>query len=180
LRLSRLNGIVFVMSARQTEPPTTDDLFSAVAKKPDSIEPLPSEVDVSPDLLAPPSRYLLPKDLPGALAHLDTGEFDALLTAVIEETRRRGRLTPGLAAKLMDAAPSAAEPPKTQGPKPAPPSRPEESKGDRGPSLTTGQTNAVRAAFMAGVKPTTIARQFGISQSAVRTALAKDTRLRKR
>src|ERR1039457_4341951 len=93
-------------------------------------------------LLSP--RYLLPKDLPGALAHLDTGEFDALLAAVIVEARRRGRSD--LPGKLMEAAPSAAESPKTQGPKPGPPSRPGESKGDRGPSLSTGQTNAVRAA----------------------------------
>ena len=35
-------------------------------------------------------------------------------------------------------------------------------------SLTTGKLNAVRAAFKAGVKPSAIARQFGISQSDVR------------
>src|SRR4051812_4027964 len=39
-------------------------------------------------------------------------------------------------------------------------------------SLTTGKLNAVRAAFKAGVKPSAIARQFGISQSDIRTALA--------
>jgi DNA-binding transcriptional regulator LsrR (DeoR family) len=32
--------------------------------------------------------------------------------------------------------------------------------------------NAVRAAFKAGVKPSQIARQFGLSQSDVRKALA--------
>ena len=40
-------------------------------------------------------------------------------------------------------------------------------------SLTTGKLNAVRAAFKAGVKPSAIARQFGISQSDVRKALAQ-------
>jgi hypothetical protein len=40
-------------------------------------------------------------------------------------------------------------------------------------SLTTGKLNAVRAAFKAGVKPAAIARQFGISQSDVRKALAQ-------
>jgi transposase-like protein len=34
--------------------------------------------------------------------------------------------------------------------------------------------NAVRAAFKAGVKSTQIARQFGLSQSDVRKALASD------
>jgi transposase-like protein len=39
-------------------------------------------------------------------------------------------------------------------------------------SLTRGQLNAVRAAFKAGITPSRIARQFGISQSNVRKALA--------
>jgi predicted DNA binding protein len=41
-------------------------------------------------------------------------------------------------------------------------------------TLTLGQINAVRAAFKAGITPTRIARQFGISQSNVRKALATD------
>ena len=46
-------------------------------------------------------------------------------------------------------------------------------------SLTTGKLNAVLAAFKAGVKPSAIARQFGISQSDVRKALAAEGRDRK-
>ena len=42
-------------------------------------------------------------------------------------------------------------------------------------SLTRGQVNAVRAALKAGIKPSQIARQFGISQSDVRKVLASDT-----
>jgi hypothetical protein len=41
-------------------------------------------------------------------------------------------------------------------------------------SLTTGKLNAVRAAFKAGVRPSSIARQFGISQSDVGKALATE------
>jgi hypothetical protein len=41
-------------------------------------------------------------------------------------------------------------------------------------SLTREQVNAVRAALKAGVKPSVIARQFGLSQSDVRKALASD------
>jgi predicted transcriptional regulator len=41
-------------------------------------------------------------------------------------------------------------------------------------SLTQGQVNAVRAAFKAGITPSRIARQFGISQANVRKALAGD------
>ena len=38
--------------------------------------------------------------------------------------------------------------------------------------MTPGKTNAVRAAFKAGVKPSQIARRFGLAQSDVRRALA--------
>jgi DNA invertase Pin-like site-specific DNA recombinase len=41
-------------------------------------------------------------------------------------------------------------------------------------SLTRGQQNAVRAAFKAGITPARIARQFGLSRSNVRKALATD------
>jgi predicted DNA binding protein len=46
-------------------------------------------------------------------------------------------------------------------------------------TLTTGKLNAVRAAFKAGVKPSAIAQQFGISQSDVRKVLATEGRDRK-
>ena len=42
-------------------------------------------------------------------------------------------------------------------------------------SLARGKINAVRAAFKAGIKPSVIARQFGISQSDVRKVLTSDT-----
>jgi predicted DNA-binding protein (UPF0251 family) len=45
-------------------------------------------------------------------------------------------------------------------------------------SLTRGQINAVRAAAKAGIKPSLIARQFGISQSVVRKVLTSDTTTR--
>ena len=41
-------------------------------------------------------------------------------------------------------------------------------------SLTLAKLNAIRAAFKAGVAPSRIARQFGISQSDVRKVLASD------
>ena len=41
-------------------------------------------------------------------------------------------------------------------------------------ALTKGEANAVRAAFKAGVTPSRIARQFGLSQSQVRKALSSD------
>jgi uncharacterized protein (DUF433 family) len=40
--------------------------------------------------------------------------------------------------------------------------------------LTRGQVNAVRSALKAGITPSRIARQFGLSQASVRKALASD------
>jgi hypothetical protein len=42
------------------------------------------------------------------------------------------------------------------------------------PPLALGKLNAIRAAFEAGFTPSRIARQFRISQSDVRKALAND------
>jgi hypothetical protein len=41
-------------------------------------------------------------------------------------------------------------------------------------SLTRGQVSAIRASFKAGITPSRIARQFGVSQSDVRKAFATD------
>ncbi|MGB5083782.1 MAG: hypothetical protein WBO09_04090 [Methylocystis silviterrae] len=38
--------------------------------------------------------------------------------------------------------------------------------------LTQSRINAIRAAFKAGVKPSTITRQFGVSRSAIQQALS--------
>jgi DNA-binding MarR family transcriptional regulator len=43
-------------------------------------------------------------------------------------------------------------------------------------TLTQGQMNAVLASFKAGIAPSRIARQFGISQSDVRKVLASESR----
>jgi predicted DNA-binding protein (UPF0251 family) len=100
--------------------------------------------------MASPRRHVLPKDLPGAINQLDDQELDRLLAAVLAEQKRRGR------------KPMSTEPPE----KP----RTEEAVVH----LTPGKMNAVRAAFKAGVKPSQIARQFGLSQSDVRKALTSE------
>jgi predicted DNA-binding protein (UPF0251 family) len=95
-------------------------------------------------------RHVLPRDLPDAISHLGDEELDRLFAAALAEMRRRGRGLP------------------TDKPS---------SKQERGAdevSLTRGQLNAVRAAFKAGITPSRIARQFGLSQSDVRRALATD------
>jgi len=106
-------------------------------------------------------RQLGKARLAGALKRLDTAEIDALLAAVTTEAERRGR-------RAKDKPTADARP------------QPRQASAEHGAgSLTTGKLNAVRAAFKAGVKPLAIARQFGISQSEVRKALATEDRDRK-
>ena len=134
-----------IMSPRRSAD-TTPDLFSVAPAKAVASSGNPNRGNPA---LHP--RHLLPKDLVGALKHLDDAELGTLLAAVTAETeRRRLRPTRGKA-------------PKTR--------QPEDNS-----RLTSGQQNAVRAAFKAGVKPSTIARQFRISQSEVKKALANEAR----
>ena len=140
---------------------TTPDLFPAL---PTVTAAGPSAVPkgkAGRDSLPSQQRYFLPKDLAGALKRLDDVEIDALLAAVTTEAERRGRRPPDPAKKrVADAKPQ----------------RRQKVAEHGAGSLTTGKLNAVRAAFKADVKPSAIARQFGISQSDVRKALAQGPR----
>jgi hypothetical protein len=145
------------MPPRRSEA-TTPDLFSAASttKAPDRRSPS----EVRSDNQSSHPRHFLPKDLAGALARLDDAEIEALLSAVNAEARRRNRLPSNAAEEEVARAP----------PMPA---------GQASGFLTKGKLNAVRAAFKAGVRPSAIARQFGISQSDVRKVLATEARERK-
>jgi hypothetical protein len=124
------------------------DLFSVTPAK--AARPFVPPATATPGQGAKRLRHVLPKDLAGALRHLENAELDALVATVTHEAERRGRL-PRSKAKQ-------------------PPTR--ETRAENGAGLlTSGKLNAVRAAFKAGVKPSTIARQFGISQSDVRKVL---------
>jgi hypothetical protein len=127
----------------------------------------------------PAPRHLLPRDLPGALARLDDSEIDALLAAVIEEAKRRNRLSSSPMARSQDTnrGPRLSQAKTTAMQMPA--QTRQTRADDDAPSLTRSQVNAVRAAFKAGVKPFTIARQFGISRSDVSKALSSEARERK-
>ena len=116
------------------------DLFSTAQKSPDASSPPASEPKQplrkdEPAAAASPS-YALPTNLPSALKHLDNDQLDRLLAAVLSEQQRRGKSVE--------------------------PSRKQQTK-EVAPPLAQGKLNAVRAAFKAGVRPSRIARQFGIS-----------------
>jgi hypothetical protein len=109
----------------------------------------PTIKQVSP---AQKQRHILPKNLPNAVKHLNDQELDLLIAACLEEAKRRGKLQLPRISK----------------------SHHERQVEASTVSLTRGQLNAVRAALKAGIKPSLIARQFGISQSDVRKVLASD------
>jgi hypothetical protein len=122
----------------------------------------------------PPRRTVLPKDLPKAIRYLEDRELDWLLRVATEEAKRRGRPMPiaGASPTNTPAASSERIPKQT---KPlGRPTRQREIRPAAASSLTRGQVNAVRAAFKAGVTPSRIARQFGLSHSDVRKALSSD------
>ena len=109
-------------------------------------------------------RHVLPNDLPNAVKYLTDSELDLLITASVEEAKRRGRLLPSIQPNPTDESVRKQSPSKDQ-------RQAEVAKV----SLKRGQVNAVRAALKAGIKPSQIARQFGISQSDVRKVLASST-----
>ncbi len=130
-----------------SNPAIKPDLFSA-QQLPDTLAASEPKLKNEPAVATSPS-YALPTNLPSALRHLDNDLLDQLLSAVLAERQARGgkRLTadePSRKTSIKEVA----------------------------PPLAQGKLNAVRAAFKAGVTPSRIARQFGISQSDVRKALA--------
>jgi hypothetical protein len=137
-----------------SNPSIKPDLFSA-QQPPDTSSPSASEPKSTPlqtdESAAASPSYSLPTNLPSALSHLDDDQLDHLLAAVLAEQQRRGKKLP-VSEKIS----------RQQRIKEAP------------LSLPLGKLNAVRAAFNAGVTPSRIARQFRISKSDVRKALASD------
>jgi hypothetical protein len=119
----------------------------------------------------PSYRMALPKDLPKAIRYLE--DLDWLLRTAIHEAKRRCRPMPMTEARPTNTPPASSEPiPKHTRP-PGGPTR-QRQIGLAAAALTKGQVNAVRAAFEAGVTPSRIARQFGLSHSDVRKALSSD------
>jgi DNA-binding CsgD family transcriptional regulator len=134
-------------------------------------QPKPSTPKATPE--SAPQRHILPKNLRSAVKHLSDGELDLMHAATLEEMKRRGRLPPGVETDLrplghrLNVRPDL--PLKRTSARNQPQRRPADIAEE---SLTRGQLNAVRAALKAGITPARIARQFGISQSNVRKALA--------
>ena len=92
------------------------------------------------------SRHVLPR-------HLDDQDLNQLFAAVVAERLQRGMKSP-VPDKISN----------------------KRSVEATAVSLTPGKLSAVRAAFKAGVTPTKIAKEFGLSQADVRSVIASDKR----
>jgi hypothetical protein len=122
------------------------DLFSTASREHVELPPNPP-LPTADDAVSSP-RHILPSDLPAAIKYLNDQELDQLQAAVTAEQQRRGKKPPvsdKTQSKRVEAA---------------------------AVSLTPGKLNAVRAAFKAGVRPSKIAKQFGIPQADVRKVIA--------
>ena len=161
-----------------SRPQPVPDLFSVAADHErhrgpahlTSVQPSAAVVSTA-DKSAP--RYVLPSNLSNALQQLDDLELDRLVAASRHELRRRGRSITSTPETRPTTAPGEGA------------SKPSIAKDQlskrqqlRQPNrkLTQGQMNAVLASFKAGIAPSRIARQFGISQSDVRKVLASESR----
>jgi hypothetical protein len=156
------DGMISTMRRDRTHQ-ATPDLFSTDIVR--DASPPPAK-QVAP---AQAQRHVLPKDLPNAVKHLTDGDLDLLIAAAVEEAKRRGRFPPSIQPNTPDGSI-----PKRS------PSKDKRQAELATVSLTRGQVNAVRAAFKAGISPSRIARQLGISLSDVRKALASDIATQKR
>jgi hypothetical protein len=122
------------------------DLFSMPHREHAALPPNPPIPTADSAASSPP--HVLPSNLPAAIKHLSDQELDQLQAAVTTELQRRGKKPPSPEkTKRVEAA---------------------------AVSLTPTKLNAVRAAFKAGVRPSKIAKQFGIPQSDVRKVIASE------
>ena len=147
------------------------DLFSTDTVR-DASPPRPKSSTPKATPESAPQRYTLPKNLRSAVKHLSDGELDLMHAATLEEMKRRGRLPPGVETDLRSLGHRLNVRPDLPLKRTSATNHPHRRPVDIAEvSLTRGQLNAVRAAFKAGITPSRIARQFGISQSNVRKAL---------
>lgn len=158
---------------RDPAEPAVPDLFSTDEAK--AAVPSPPTVGTTKKATEPAAqRHILPKNLRHAVSQLSDGELDELFAVAFDEAKRRGRLPRSVRA---DLAPLARRPSELASNR-MPPTDKRRQVAIVEVSLTRGQVNAIRAAFKAGISPPRIARQFGVSLSNVRKALASDQQKR--
>ena len=156
---------------RESTELTTPDLFSTDEVR--GASPTPKDQSAATPVADTSSqRHILPMNLRHAVKQLSDGELDELIEVVFDEGERRGRLRGRIAG---DSTPSTRRPSEKLQKRTGTTKNSQQRRVNITEApLTRGQTNVVRSAFKAGITPSRIARQLGISQSNVRKALASD------
>ena len=155
---------------RESTRQTTPDLFSTDEVRETSAASIKGRSDRATRVPSTSQRHVLPENLDLAVKQLTDDELMQLVEVVLHEAEQRGklplraggdqiqptRLTKDVTRKHLNVENASNR------------KRVEVTEV----TLSPGKLNAVRAAFRAGVTPSRIARQFGISQANVRKALA--------
>lgn len=152
---------------RESTQQTTPDLFSNDAVRDVSAEQGSDRVTAD----ATPSKWhVLPENLEHAVKQLNDDELTQLIGVALKEAKRRGKSPLGIGGDPMQSSRQTEEVTQKH------PKIENASNRKRFEvtevTLSLGKLNAVRAAFKAGVTPSRIAREFGISQANVRKVLA--------
>jgi hypothetical protein len=156
---------------RESTRHTTPDLFSTGGVRETSAASIKSGSDTAARIPSVSQRHVLPKNLDFAVRQLTDDELMQLLEVALRESKRRGKSLFGIGGDPIMQSSRQTEELTLKHPK-------LENASNRKQvevaevALSPGKLNAVRAAFRAGVTPSRIARQFGISQANVRKVLA--------
>jgi hypothetical protein len=111
---------------------------------------------------------------PPAPASLSDAQLAQQLGQLLRELQRRMKKGRRRRPELEEAAKQASLSLKRLAPSPTPQNKPSRS-GKTSSTLQEGQRKAVRAALLAGVAPTQVAKHFGLSLAAVRKVLEETT-----
>jgi len=154
------------LMGRESTQHATPDLFSTGGVREASAALIKSD---STRIPSASQRHVLPKNLDFAVRQLTDDELMQLLEVALQEAKQRGKSPLRAGGDPMQLSRHTGEMAQKH-------STPENTSNRKQVAtevtLSTGKLNAVRAAFRAGVTPSRIARQFGISQANVRKALA--------
>ena len=148
---------------RESTRQTTPDLFSTDEVRETSAASIKGRSDRATRVPSTSQRHVLPENLDLAVKQLTDDELMQLVEVVLHEAEQRGKLPlspDGDSIQPTQKRPNIGNASNRK--------RVEVTEV----TLSPGKLNAVRAAFEAGVTPSRIARQFGISQANVRKALA--------
>jgi DNA-directed RNA polymerase specialized sigma24 family protein len=128
--------------------------------------------EVTLTIPTPASEPTMVSDKPSALARLPDAQLAKQLVQLVEEVQRRLEKGRGRRPELEAAVQQASASLKRSLAASTRQDRPLRS-AKTSPPLQEGQRKAVRAALLAGVAPTQVAKHFGLSLAAVRRVLAE-------